>query len=235
MGLVRGKYIPAGLHAAEASYVSALGRCGLVRCLWLTLLRFLICWIGLVGVDHALHIVWVRFRKMRRYLAQCPDEEPWIFRMLDLISRGASGHRPVHVLLISAAELVFAWDGVEKSWVRPSLPPLRMMTGPIQHFFSSILDAWRYSVFVKLSEREGFRGVLFAYFLKLFTTTCLFPSEGRRQNVVKSHFMWWGLERIPSWSGHSPKKCLRVLFVFFLFLRFVSDIPDVELNTKNKN
>ena len=40
---------------------------------------------------------------------------------------------------------------------------LRMMAGPFQHF-SSILDAWRYSLFVKLSEREGFRGVQFADF-----------------------------------------------------------------------
>ena len=39
-----------------------------------------------------------------------------------------------------------------------------MTTGPIQHFFSSILDASRYSVFDKLSEREGFRGVQFADF-----------------------------------------------------------------------
>ena len=46
-----------------------------------------------------------------------------IFRMLDLISRGAQGHGPVHLLLISAAELGFAWDGVEKGWVRVSLPP----------------------------------------------------------------------------------------------------------------
>ena len=37
-----------------------------------------------------------------------------------------------------------------------SLPPLRMMTGPVQHFYSSILDAWRFSVFAKLSERKGF-------------------------------------------------------------------------------
>ena len=39
---------------------------------------------------------------MRRYLAYCPEEEPRIFRMLDLISRG---HGPVHLLLVSAAEL----------------------------------------------------------------------------------------------------------------------------------
>ena len=43
--------------------------------------------------------------------------------MLDLISRGAQGHGPVHLLLISAAELGFAWDGAEKGWIRVSLPP----------------------------------------------------------------------------------------------------------------
>ena len=43
--------------------------------------------------------------------------------MLDLISREAQGHGPVHLLLISAAELGFAWDGDEKGWVRVSLLP----------------------------------------------------------------------------------------------------------------
>ena len=46
--------------------------------------------------------------------------------MLDLISRGAQGHGPVHLLLTSAAELGFAWDADEQVWVRVSLPPLRM-------------------------------------------------------------------------------------------------------------
>ena len=76
--------------------------------------------------------------------------------MLDLISRGAPGHGPVHLLLISAAELGFAWDGDERGWVRVSLPPLRMMTGPVQHFRSAILDAWRFQVFAWLSERKVF-------------------------------------------------------------------------------
>ena len=42
---------------------------------------------GPVDVDPAFHIIWSRFRMMRRYLAYCPDEEPRIFRMLDFISR----------------------------------------------------------------------------------------------------------------------------------------------------
>ena len=95
--------------------------------------------------------------------------------MLDLISRGAPGHGPVHLLLISAAELGFAWDGGERGWVRPSLPPLRMMTGPIQHFFSSILDACICSV----GGEEGFSGSV-CRLQGIFTTTYLFPPEGQR-------------------------------------------------------
>ena len=37
------------------------------------------------------------------------------------------------------------------------------MTGPIQHFYSSILDAWRYGIFAKLSERKGFVGAEFVH------------------------------------------------------------------------
>ena len=82
LGLVRGKFVPAGMHAAEASCVSAssLGafRAAIVRAVWsskmplantpavLNLLN------GPVGVDPALHIIWVRFRMMRRYFDVFP-------------------------------------------------------------------------------------------------------------------------------------------------------------------
>ena len=101
---------------------------------------------------------------MRRFLAKNTDEDPRILRLLDLLSGGPQGHGPVHLLLVSAAELGFAWDGAEKGWVRVSLPPLRMMTGPVQHFRSAILDAWRFSFFSKLAERKGFLGAEFADF-----------------------------------------------------------------------
>ena len=114
---------------------------------------------GPFDVDPVFHVIWSRFRMMRRFLAYCPEEEPRIFRMLDLISRGAQGHGPIHLLLTSAAELGFAWDGNEQGWVRVSLPPLRMMAGPIQHFRTAILEAWQFHVFARLSERKGFRGV----------------------------------------------------------------------------
>ena len=116
---------------------------------------------GPVDVDPAFYVVWSRFRMMRRYLAYCPEEEPRIFRMLDLISRGAQGHGPVHLLLISAAELGFACDGDERG-CRVSLPPLRRMDGPVRHFRTAILEAWHFHVFSKLSERKGFWEVEFA-------------------------------------------------------------------------
>ena len=78
---------------------------------------------GPVGVDSTFHIIWARFRMMRRFLAYCPEEIRRIFRMLDFISREDQGHGPIHLLLISAAELGFAWDVDEKDWVRVSLPP----------------------------------------------------------------------------------------------------------------
>ena len=114
---------------------------------------------------------------MRRNLANNAEEEPRIFRMFDLISRGAQGHGPVHFLLISAAELGFAWDGADKGWVRVSLPPLKIMNGPVQHFYSSIWDAWRFSVFAKLPERKVFWVVRFR-FSRLFTITYLVPPAG---------------------------------------------------------
>ena len=105
LGLVRGKYLSAGLHAAEASYVSSSSisafRAAIVRAVWSSKMPLtsapavLNLLDGPFDVDPAFYIIWSRFRMMRRFLAYCPEEEPRIFRMLDLISRGAQGHGPV--------------------------------------------------------------------------------------------------------------------------------------------
>ena len=104
LGLVRGEYIPAGLHAAEASYVSSCSlsafKAAVVGAVWSSKMPLantpavLDLLDGPVGVDPALHIVCVTFRMVRRYLAYCPEEEPKIFRMLDLISREGPWSRP---------------------------------------------------------------------------------------------------------------------------------------------
>ena len=50
-----------------------------------------------------------------------------------------------------------------------------MMSGPVQHFYSSILDAWRFSVFSRLSERKGFLGAEYVDF------------KGSLQQLTSSH------------------------------------------------
>ena len=72
--------------------------------------------------------------------------------MLDLIAQGVEGHGPVHLLLTSAAEDWFCMGGVK----REGGSRLRMMAGPIQHFYSAILDAWHLRVTAQLAERKGF-------------------------------------------------------------------------------
>ena len=98
------------------------------------------------------------FRQLRRYLAYRPDEEARIFRLLDYASTGSPAHGgPSHLLLQSAEELGFFWDSEQAGWIRPGLPPLRMMAGPIQHFRSAICQAWQSKVAADLCKRKGFR------------------------------------------------------------------------------
>ena len=81
LGLVRGKFLSAGLHAAGASFVSSSSisafRAAIVRAVWSSKMplanapAILNLLDGPVGVDPAFHIVWSRFRMTRRYLAYC--------------------------------------------------------------------------------------------------------------------------------------------------------------------
>ena len=61
------------------------------------------------------------------------------------------------LLLTSAAGIGFAWDGCEQGCVRAALPPLRMLSGPVQHFQSAILKAWQLKVTAQVAEKRGFR------------------------------------------------------------------------------
>ena len=123
-----------------------------------------------------------------------------------MISRGAQGHGPVHLLPISAAELGFAWDGAEKGCFRDSPPPLRMMTGPVQHFRSAILDAWRFSVF---SRRKGFLGGEFADFQGFYNYLPR-PICG---NDIKCCYEPFCVEEFgPSWQGQEGKLSLSILW-----------------------
>ena len=168
VGFARTKFLPAGLHGAQGSHISLKNlssfRTGIVKACWprklpmanpqavLSLLDAPDC------CDPELYVIWNRFRQMRRYLAYRPGEVPRVYRLLDLAAAGRPGHGPVHLLLHSASQIGYAWDSHEEGWLRPGLPPLRMMTGPFQHFKEAIFAAWRGRVAGILTSRKGFRG-----------------------------------------------------------------------------
>ena len=62
--------------------------------------------------------------------------------MLDFIADGALGHGLVHLLLPSAAEIGFVWDGEQRGWIRAA----QDACGPVQHFQCAILEAWQLKV-----------------------------------------------------------------------------------------
>ena len=75
-----------------------------------------------------------------------------------MVGEGCPGHGPIHLLSSSAADYGFRWDPDALAWVRPGLPMLSNLAGPIQHFRSAILDAWRNKVAADLCGRDFFRG-----------------------------------------------------------------------------
>ena len=200
--MVRGKYLPAGLHAAEASYVSSSStsaiRAAIVRAVWSSKMPLANAPVilnlldGPVGVDPAFHNIWSRFRMMRGYLAYNPEEEP------RMGFSGALGGRAVvfaEALLVQSrfhlwggsgswsfssstsfcclAGFCLGWCGERLGTCLP--PSLRTMTCPVQHFRSAILDAWRSSIFAKLAEGMAFLGAEFS------------DSQGSLQLLTSSH------------------------------------------------
>ena len=61
-------------------------------------------------------------------------------------------------LSASAVEIGFRWDLLALAWIRPGLPLLCNLAGPVQHLKAAILDAWRNKVAADLCGRDGFRG-----------------------------------------------------------------------------
>ena len=72
--------------------------------------------------------------------------------VLRLVLDGPSGCGFVSVGLVG-----FRWDPVKMGWIRPGLPLLSNLAGPVQQFKAAILDAWRNKVTADLCGREDFR------------------------------------------------------------------------------
>ena len=107
-------------------------------------------------------MVWFRFRLLRRYLALWPAEVGRVYRLLEMVCEGCPGRGSIHLLSASAAEIGFRWDLDAMAWVRPGLPLLSNLAGPIQHFKAAIPDAWRDKVSVDLLWSKGFSWWAFA-------------------------------------------------------------------------
>ena len=129
--IFRTKFIPAALHGIEASLLSQssyLRLCAhFVNACWsgkLAMAHVVGLLDGLDGVDPGFCIVWYRFRMLRRCLAHRPEETARIGRLLDLVSEGAPGHGPVHLLFRSAAKNGFSWCSGGSCWNRSGLPRL---------------------------------------------------------------------------------------------------------------
>ena len=120
--ILRTMHLPAALHGAEASLVSLSG---------LRRLRTAFCQAALSGglrlanpgavlslldgpdgSDPWFYVVWCRFRMLRRHMAynSSVHELARVYSLLRVVSAGAPGHGPVHLLLSSALSLDFSWD-----------------------------------------------------------------------------------------------------------------------------
>ena len=144
---------------------------------------------GPTGCDPAFCVVWFRFRLLRRYLALWPAEVGRV--------ECCPGHGPIHLLSASAAEIGFRWDPHALAWVRPGLPLLSNLAGPVQHFRSAILDAWRNKVAADLCGRKGFRG---GPLLDVYGSLQLLNSSHVRERdkgLLRSVHGWWCLEWFP--------------------------------------
>ena len=163
---------------------------------------------GPTGCDSTFCVVLFRFRLLRRYLALWPAEVGRVYRFLEMVSEGCPGHGPFHLLSTSAAEIGFSWNPDALAWVRPGLPMLSNLAGPIQHFRSAILDAWRNKVAVDLCGREGFRG---GPLLDVHGSLQVLNSFHGREREIRVCF-------VVSWLGVSGMVSCWVVFVIRFFL-----------------
>ena len=118
-----------------------------------------------------------------------------IFCLLLVVSAGAPGHGPVHLLLSSALSLGFSWDSDSCVWLRPGLPVLCQISSPFQFFREAVWDAWRTEVAGDISSQAGFRGGRYLDFpgsLKLLSSPHLRGGDkGLLRRILSGKCLEW--------------------------------------------
>ena len=161
-------------------------------------------------------------RLMRRVLAYRPGEFPWVTKFIGLISDGALGHGPVHLLLKSAAKVGFLWKERSWGWDRPGLPVLSLFAGPVEHFRAAALDGWRDSVSDDLCARQGF-GVELILIGMPRSNSLPFLMFGTEMRDCGEAYCQVGMERFSDRKGPRSKRSLSFLWCldgdghFFVF------------------
>ena len=117
--ILRTMHLPAALHGVQASLVSisglrrlrtAFGQAAMSGGLQLADPGAVLSLLdGPVGSDPGFYVVWCRFRMLRRHMAynSSVHELARIYSLLRVVSAGAPGHGPVHLLLSSVLSLGF--------------------------------------------------------------------------------------------------------------------------------
>ena len=115
---------------------------------------------GPVDSDPGFLVVWCRFRMLRGHMGynSSVHELARVYSLLRVVSVGAPGDGPVHLLLSGAASLGFSLDSDLCVWLTLGLPALCQISSPFHFFRKAVWDAWRTKVAGDFSSRAGFSG-----------------------------------------------------------------------------
>ena len=82
------------------------------------------------GGDPGFHVVWSRFRIIRRSMGYQPGETGRTNQMLQHVSLGCVGHGHIHFLVHSAGLIGIHWDTDFDGWKRSGLTFVLLLSDP---------------------------------------------------------------------------------------------------------